>query len=203
MLSFATSVQQNQFGTTRKHILQKGDIHFYRKRRELSHNSEILHLADKVSPTFRTQENGVKNATVTQWWTTTTLCPVRIWEEIIIQLDSYSGTTSNTPVNTVRVERHKKTITSQMTTNSLRSGTLSIGEERLGFSHKEVGTHSIQSGFAMELYLAKVYPETVMIMGCWSSSAFLQYICIQVSDTSKGISTLMKNNHAFYTIPEI
>ena len=55
----------------------------------------------------------------------------------------------------------------------------------------------------MELYLAKVYPETIMIMGLWASSAFLQYIRIQVSDLSKGISILMTNNHAFYTIPEI
>ena len=63
----------------RTHILQKGDIRFYRKRRELSHDSGILHLADKVSPTFCTQKNGVKNAAVTQWRTTTTLCPVHIW----------------------------------------------------------------------------------------------------------------------------
>ena len=55
----------------------------------------------------------------------------------------------------------------------------------------------------MELYLAKVYPETIMIMGRWASSAFLSYISIQVSDISKGVSILMKNNHAFYTIPEI
>ena len=95
------------------------------------------------------------------------------------------------------------TITSQMTTNSLKAGTLSFGEERLGFSHKEVGTHSICSGLAMELYLAKVYPETIMIMGRWASSAFLRYIRIQVRDIRKGISTLMTNNHAFYKIPEI
>ena len=49
----------------------------------------------------------------------------------------------------------------------------------------------------MELYLAKVYPEIVMIMGLLESSAFLQYIRIQVSDLSKGISTLMTKNHAF------
>ena len=133
--SFAASVRRNQFGTTRKRILQKGDIQFYRKRRELSHNSGILHLADKVSPTFHTQKNGVKNATVTQWRTTTTFCPMRIWAEIIIRLDSYSGTTRDKPVNTVWVERHKTTITSQMTTNSLRAGTLSFDEERLGLSH--------------------------------------------------------------------
>ena len=87
-----------------------------------------------------------------------------------------------------------------MTTNSLRAGTLSFVEDILGFLHKEVRTHSIRSGFSMELYLAKVYPETIMIMGRWESSAFLRYIRIQVSDLSKGISILMENNHAFYTI---
>ena len=53
----------------------------------------------------------------------------------------------------------------------------------------------------MELYLAKVYPETIMIMGRWASSAFLQYILIQFIDLSKGINTLMTNNHDFYIIP--
>ena len=43
----------------RTRILQKGDIHFYIKLRKLSHDSGILHLADKVSPTFHTQKNGV------------------------------------------------------------------------------------------------------------------------------------------------
>ena len=100
-------------------------------------------------------------------------------------------------MNTVLVERQKTTITSQITKNSLRAVTLYFGEERLGISHKEVGTHSIRSGFAMELYLAKVYPEKIMIMGRWASSAFLHYIRIQVSDLSKGISNLMTNNHAF------
>ena len=89
-----------------------------------------------------------------------------------------------------------------MTTHSLKAGTLYFGEERLVFSHKEVGTHSIRLGFAMEIHLDKVYPETIMIIGQWASSAFLRYIRIQVSDLSKGISTLMTNNRAFYKIPE-
>ena len=89
-----------------------------------------------------------------------------------------------------------------MKTKSLRSGTLSFGKERLGFSHKGLGTQSIWSGFAMELYLAKVYPKTVMIMGIWAISAFLRYIRIQVSDLSKVISILMTNKQTLYTIPE-
>ena len=58
----------------------------------------------------------------------------------------------------------------------MRSGTLFFGEERLGFSQIEVGAHSIWSGFAMEIYLANVYPEIIMIMGRWAGSAFLRYI---------------------------
>ena len=55
----------------------------------------------------------------------------------------------------------------------------------------------------MELYLAKVYPETIMIMVQWSSSASMWYIYIQVSDLGKGISPPITNNHAFYTMPGI
>ena len=90
-----------------------------------------------------------------------------------------------------------------MTTKSLREGTLSFGKERLGFSHKKMGTHSIRSWFFMKLSLAKVYPETIMIMGQWARSAFLRCIRIQVSDLSKCISTLMTTNQALYTIPKI
>ena len=54
----------------------------------------------------------------------------------------------------------------------------------------------------MELFLAKVYLETIMIMGRWYSNAFLQYIRIQVSDFSKAISALMTNNQSLYKITE-
>ena len=65
-------MQSFEYSTTTKgenkqtHTLQKGDIRFYRKRRELTHNSGILNLDDKVPSTFHTQKNGVKNDTVTQ-----------------------------------------------------------------------------------------------------------------------------------------
>ena len=65
-------------------ILQKRYIRLYRKCRKLSHNNWILHLDDKVTPELIIQKNRVKNATVTQWRTTITLYPVRIWAEIII-----------------------------------------------------------------------------------------------------------------------
>ena len=131
----------------RTHILQKGDILFNRKCRKISNGSGILHLEDKVSPKPRTQKIGVKNATVTQWRTATTLCSVRIWAEIIIQLDSYSGTTRDTPVNMVWVEHQKTTRTSHMTTKSMRSDTLLFHEERLGFHTKMWAPTPFVKGF--------------------------------------------------------
>ena len=72
--------QQLLKGRTNAHAyFRKGGIFVYRKRRELSYDSGILNLADKVSPKFSTQKNGVKNATVKQWRTAITICPVRIW----------------------------------------------------------------------------------------------------------------------------
>ena len=80
-----------------------------------------------------------------------------------------------------------------MTTKSLRSGTLSFGEERLVVSRKEVGTQSLWSWFYVELFLAKVYPETITIMGRFSSNTFLRCISIQVRNLGKGIITFMTN----------
>ena len=128
-------------------ILCKGDIRFYREHHELIHNSGRIQLVKKNSPTFRTQKNGSKNTTLTQWRRGKCLCLVHIWANIISRLDSYPWTWDDNPLNTAWLENHKTTITYQMTIKYMISGTLSLGEERLGLSHKEVGTLYLQSGF--------------------------------------------------------
>ena len=58
--AFFFSMRSYKYSTTPKgedkctRIVQKGDIRFCRKLRELSHDSGILHLADKVYSPFRT-----------------------------------------------------------------------------------------------------------------------------------------------------
>ena len=47
-------------------ILRKGYIRLYSKQLDIIHISGCIHLADKVYLEFRTQKNGIKNATVTQ-----------------------------------------------------------------------------------------------------------------------------------------
>ena len=116
-------------------------------------------------------------------------------------MDLYPGLSYDTPVKIVWLENHKITIMSQMTTTSLRSGTLYLREERLRFSDKKVFSHSLRSGSSVQLFLSRVYPKTIMIIGQWSRNAFLWYIWIQVSNLSKGISDVMVSTIAFYTIP--
>ena len=84
-------------------ILRKGNIKLYRKRRKLLYIIRRLHLAEKMSPTFRMQKNGVKNATVTQWQTGKHLFPVQVWADIVTRLNLYPGSSDNTPMNTVWV----------------------------------------------------------------------------------------------------
>ena len=115
-------------GNKRTRILWKGGIMLYRKQRKLLHGIDCIHLVYKVSPTFRTQKNGVKNATVTQWRTGKHIFMVWFWADIITRLKSYPVSSCEIPVNTVWVENLKTTITSQMATKYLRSGTLSFVE---------------------------------------------------------------------------
>lgn len=59
---------------------------------------------------------------------------------------------------------------------ALKVAVLNIGEKKLGIKAGEIGTHSLCSGAAMVMHLAKVPVYTIIIMGQCSSDAFLQYI---------------------------
>ena len=67
----------------------------------------------------------------------------------------------------------------------------------LGFTGKDVGTHSIRSSLAMALYLKRRPISTIMLLGRWSSDAFLLYIRRQVQEFSKGVSTNMVDQENF------
>jgi hypothetical protein len=89
-----------------------------------------------------------------------------------------------------------------MLLDRLRAIVKFIGEDRLGFKAMELGTHSIRSGAAMGMYLASVPVFTIMLIGRWSSDAFLRYIRRQVQEFSSGVSARMIVNQDFFTIPD-
>jgi len=76
----------------------------------------------------------------------------------------------------------------------LKDSVRKFGSGRLGISPEDIGTHSICSGFAMALVWGGTPVFEVMIIGRWSSDAFVKYIRSQVIEFSKGISQKMISN---------
>jgi hypothetical protein len=168
----------------------------------VDHSDKQLHKADTISITFEFQKKDTKNDTITQHKSTDTLlCPVKIWSRIIKCLIHQKETNQNTTVNTYYSEGKSYKITGSMLLNQLRRATKAIGKEELGFSENQIGLLSARSGAAMAMYLAGIPVYIIMLIGRWSSNAFLLYIRKQVQEFSKNISQNMTTNEHFFTIP--
>ena len=96
-------------------------------------------------------------------------------------------------------------VTSTETLKQIRATVETIGEDRLGFTKLQVGTHSVQTSCAMLLYLAKTPVYTIMLIGRWCSDAFLRYIRRQVQEFSNGLSNNMIRSDAdnFFNIQHV
>ncbi len=82
-------------------------------------------------------------------------------------------------------------------TNSLRAGVDATGCNRLGIATHEIGTHSIRSGAAMAMYLNNVPIFSIMKIGRWKSTAFLDYIRSQIEEFTVDVSTKMLQTTVF------
>ena len=86
---------------------------------------------------------------------------------------------------------------------SLRAAVEAIGEDKFGFKSSEIGTHSIRSGVAMAMFLDEIPAYVIMLIGCWSSNAFLKYIGKQVEQFSHNVARRTIKNLMCRHIPEI
>ena len=101
LLHHANNPQTPQKRQKYTRILRKGDIKFKRKRHDLTHDSGLFHLTEKVLLIIWTHKNGYKNAIVSHLRTGKYLYMVRIWEDILSRMESYPYTSYGTPIYTV------------------------------------------------------------------------------------------------------
>ena len=85
----------------------------------------------------------------------------------------------------------------------LRAAAEALGENKFGFKNSEIGTHSIRSGVAMTMFLGEIPVYTIMMIGRWSSDAFLKYIRKQVEQFSHNVAQRMMENLMYRHIQEI
>ena len=85
--------------------------------------------------------------------------------------------------------------------NEIKFVVSGTGQEILGFTADDVGLHSVRGSLAMLMYLAKEPVYTIMLVGRWSSDAFLAYIEKQIKEFTKGVSTRMLQHETFCNVP--
>ncbi len=133
------------------------------------------------------------------------MCPVRAAVEIVKRIYSYGlpeDKIKDIQINFVKLGSLTYTIPSSVILVRLRAAVQTLGVEKLGFGPDEIGTHSNRSGGAMGMFLAGTPVYTIMLMGRWSSDAFMRYLRKQVISLSHGIATKMLTFEEFYTVPD-
>jgi hypothetical protein len=150
------------------------NIPFFRRAKQLDHDHPELECADCVSVTFERQEKDKKMDTSTQMASGDGLpCPVRAAAAIVKRIGKYPGSSPNSPVSTVYNNKIINQVTSNHVINALQDAVGAIGEVKLGFKKENVGMHSIRLGVAMAMHLGECLVFMRMLIGCWSSNAFL------------------------------
>ncbi len=189
-------------GSRRTKLLTLHNFRFFRNKQELQLDDPFLLNADAISITFEFQKSNVKNETVTLHPSgESVFCPVRSWATVIQRIQSYPKTNNRTPINTIFTNRTISQVTGNDVLVALRGAADIIGSATLGFPSDEIGTHSIRSGAAMAMHLDQVPVYTIMMIGRWSSDAFLRYIRKQVEQFSQNISSRIAKHQAFNHIP--
>jgi hypothetical protein len=126
-----------------------------------------IFISPSVSLTFEMQKNQEKFDTVTHGTTGHKfLCPVKQWAAVVNRILIYPGATMDTPVSAVWRYDNIKNLTSMIIIDALYNAVVAVGEDSLDFKARKIGTHSIRSGAAMQMYLGECLVYTIMLIGC-------------------------------------
>jgi hypothetical protein len=175
-------------------------------RRIIPHDDpRLLQRAEFVTVTWRNQKNGKRLDSRTQRRTRDLLlCPaLRLGRAVQRVLRSVPNATPHTLICALYNPNTKQTthLQDEFTLNLLRSTCAMFGgKSTFGFHPHEIGNRSIRSGAAMALFLKDHSTAKIMILGRWSSDAFLVYIRPQVLEWTNNMSRDMISFDSFLDV---
>lgn len=120
--------------------------------------------------------------------------PVRDLAQTVQRILSYPGASEESPIYTYLFEGKLREFTQDDVLKAFRENAAAIGNEKLGFKPSEIGTYSNQSAAVMAMFMDDTPVYMIMLVGRWSSDAFLKYIWRQVLEFSKDMSIRMTKN---------
>jgi hypothetical protein len=124
------------------------------------------------------------------------------WSAIVKRIRNYPGADDETKVSAIWRFGRLEHITSKEMISALEDAVAAIGHDKLGIRPGEIGTHSIRSGAAMAMFLGECPVYVIMMIGRWSSDAFLRYIRRQVEQFSHNVSARMLRFQFHRHVPE-
>jgi hypothetical protein len=165
----------------------------------------LLHRAEFVTVTWRNQKNGKRMDSRTQRRTRDPLlCPcLRLGRGVQRVLNTVPHANTHTLLCALYNTTNKNTthINDEFTLNLLRTTCAMFGgKPTFGFHPHEIGNRSIRSGAAMALFLKDHSTAKIMILGRWSSDAFLVYIRPQVLEWTNNMSCDMISFDSFLDV---
>lgn len=169
------------------------------------HDDPALAESRYVSLTFQNQKNGCKDDKRTHTRSgDPVLCPVIQLASIIQRIYRLLPTADpTTTINTTLAGTRTVLLPSTLLLKHLRSScSLLGGFETFGYGPLDIGTRSIRSGAAMGLFLMDHSVTKIMLMGRWSSDAFLNYIRPQVLEWTTHLSTDMIHNNSYFDVTD-
>ena len=187
-------------GERRTEPIRKRNLVFRKDHRIMSHDDPNLANADSITVTFEFQKRDLRDDPITQARSSDPLmCPVRAAAAIVRRLQKFdadndtfvyvyqnsNGTLMNLHADTAR--------------EHLRSFILTV-DRSWGIDPDDCGLHSVRTSAAMAMYLNKIPVYTIMLLGRWSSDAFLRYIRKQVTEFSNNVSKAMTQTPAYHSI---
>jgi hypothetical protein len=170
--------------------------------REIDHRSpDFLKKAERVTITFEDQKNGTKMDRRTHQRTSDpVLCPVKCAAALVTRIyKRVPDVSPDTTLDSMFLATRTCRVTGDLIRQHLRSScTVLGGKEVFGYSATEIGTKSLRSGAAMSLFLMNHSVHKIMILGRWSSDAFLVYIRPQVLEWTNNMSQDMIHLDSFF-----
>jgi hypothetical protein len=174
---------------------------FRRDLRILLLTDPELHLADNVTILFEFQKRADRDDAITQTASgDPEFCPVHSAAAIVKRLLDLGITDYETVISTYsdRKGRFSK-ISNTMGLLYLRAFIATVPEV-YGLKPEDIGLHSIRSSAAMAMYINQIPVYTIMLLGRWSSNAFLLYIRKTVVEFSNDVSRKMIQNPTYHHV---
>ena len=187
-------------GEKRTHPIRLRNLVFRRRHHIIPHDDPNLAEADTITVTFEFQKRDLRDDAVTQSSSgDPLLCPVRAAAAIVHRMKKF-----NADENTfIYIYQDTKGRLLEMKSDSAREHLrcfIDTIDKSWGLTRNQVGLHSGRTSAAMAMYLNEIPVYTIMLLGRWSSDAFLRYIRKQVTEFSNNVSRKMIQNPVFHHI---